>query len=581
MEVRAQDPIRLVAEGPKVMAAGEVARLSYTINARADGFTGPKIDGFLFSGPALSTNMSTQIINNQVTQSVSYIYNYTIQATAEGVFTIPAATAVVKGKSYTSETVKIEVLKGGQEKQQGAGSDGIGQEDLFTRVEVDRPQVYKGEQIFATIKIYTRVTLARFGEIKMPSFGGFWNQEIPTSEQVSLERTNYNGRIYNVGVIRKTILVPQKTGTITIDPFEIECFVNIQRRGQRSPFDDFFGSYETVSRKVKSVPVEITVKSFPDNQPAGFNGAVGRFTVTAGIDKTEVKTNEAVSLKVVIKGNGNLKLIDLPVFRFPADLEVYDPKITDNIDAGSNGITGSKSFEYLIIPRHAGTFEIPAWNFSYFDPSSGTFKTYTSENMTIRVARGENDSESSVVSAPGKEDLRVIGQDIRFIKTSKTNLKLKGHNFYGSTGFIFVFVIVVLLFISIFLYFSYRFRNLADLQGSRFRKASLVSRKHLAMARKHLETSGRDEFLEALARALWGYIADKFNIEFSNLNRDNLRDVLESRGVDSKTIESFIETLDNAEFLRFAPGTGEGDLHELLARSEQVIDTIEKTYNRR
>jgi hypothetical protein len=415
----------------------------------------------------------------------------------------------------------------------------------------------------------------------MPSFGGFWNQEIPTSEQVSLERTNYNGRIYNVGVIRKTILVPQKTGTITIDPFEIECFVNIQRRGQRSPFDDFFGSYETVSRKVKSVPVEITVKSFPDNQPAGFNGAVGRFTVTAGIDKTEVKTNEAVSLKVVIKGNGNLKLIDLPVFRFPADLEVYDPKITDNIDAGSNGITGSKSFEYLIIPRHAGTFEIPAWNFSYFDPSSGTFKTYTSENMTIRVARGENDSESSVVSAPGKEDLRVIGQDIRFIKTSKTNLKLKGHNFYGSTGFIFVFVIVVLLFISIFLYFSYRFRNLADLQGSRFRKASLVSRKHLAMARKHLETSGRDEFLEALARALWGYIADKFNIEFSNLNRDNLRDVLESRGVDSKTIESFIETLDNAEFLRFAPGTGEGDLHELLARSEQVIDTIEKTYNRR
>jgi hypothetical protein len=581
MEVRAQDPIRLVAEGPKVMAAGEVARLSYTINARADGFTGPKIDGFLFSGPALSTNMSTQIINNQVTQSVSYIYNYTIQATAEGVFTIPAATAVVKGKSYTSETVKIEVLKGGQEKQQGAGSDGIGQEDLFTRVEVDRPQVYKGEQIFATIKIYTRVTLARFGEIKMPSFGGFWNQEIPTSEQVSLERTNYNGRIYNVGVIRKTILVPQKTGTITIDPFEIECFVNIQRRGQRSPFDDFFGSYETVSRKVKSVPVEITVKSFPDNQPAGFNGAVGRFTVTAGIDKTEVKTNEAVSLKVVIKGNGNLKLIDLPVFRFPADLEVYDPKITDNIDAGSNGITGSKSFEYLIIPRHAGTFEIPAWNFSYFDPSSGTFKTYTSENMTIRVARGENDSESSVVSAPGKEDLRVIGQDIRFIKTSKTNLKLKGHNFYGSTGFIFVFVIVVLLFISIFLYFSYRFRNLADLQGSRFRKASLVSRKHLAMARKHLETSGRDEFLEALARALWGYIADKFNIEFSNLNRDNLRGVLESRGVDSKTIESFIETLDNAEFLRFAPGTGEGDLHELLARSEQVIDTIEKTYNRR
>lgn len=580
----AQEGTQLTVEGPKVMAVGEVARLAYSINAKAESFTGPKFEGFVFSGPMLSTSMSTQIINNQVSQSVTYTYNYNLQATREGVFTIPAATAVVKGKSYTSEAIRIEVVKASQDKQQdaqgGGNANGVSSDDLFAKIEVDRNQVYKGEQLFATIKIYTRVTLARFGEIKMPSFGGFWNQEIPTSEQVSLERTNVNGRIYNMGVIRKTVLVPQKTGKITIEPFEIECFVNVQRRGQRSPFDDFFGNYETVTRRIKSAPVEITVKPFPDNPPAGFTGAVGRFTVTAGIDKQEVKTNEAITLKVNVKGNGNIKLIELPAFRFPADLEVYDPKITDNIDAGSNGITGSKTFEYLIIPRHAGAFEIPVWNFSYFDPASGSFKTFTSEIMRINVTRGENDAETTVMSTPGKEDIRVLGQDIRFIKTGTTNFATKGKHFFASAGYIFSYLILTLIFIGIFLYYRSRFKDLADVEGSRFRKASAISRKRLALARKHLESSERDKFLESLAKALWGYVSDKFNINLSGLNHDNIRELLLNRGVDEETIRSFLDTIDQAEFLRFAPGLGEGDLNQLLTQSEQVIVSIEKTYRR-
>lgn len=579
----AQESIQLTAEGPKVMAVGEVARLSYTINAKADGFNGPKIDGFLFSGPMLSTSMSTQIINNKVTQSVSYTYNYNLQSTLAGVFTIPPANAVVKGKTYTSEPVKIEVVKGDQDKpvaQSGGSTDGVSTDDLFVKIEVDRHQVYKGEQIFATIKIYTRVTLARFGEIKMPDFSGFWNQEIPTSEQVNLERTNYNGRIYNAGVIRKSILVPQKTGKIIIESFEIECFVNVQRRGQRSPFDDFFGSYETVTKKIKSAPVEITVKSFPDQQPAGFNGAVGKFTVTAAIDKHEVKTNEAVTLKVNVKGNGNIKLIELPPFRFPADLEVYDPKIIDNIDTGSNGITGSKTFEYLIIPRHAGTFNIPSWNFSYFDPSAGSFKTYTSDIMNISVAKGENDTDATFISTPGKEDIRVLGQDIRFIKTGKSIFNIRGEHFFASAGYIFSYIILFLIFVVIILYFRSRFKNLTDIEGSRFRKANAISRKRLAQARKFLESSSRDEFLEALTKALWGYVSDKFNIDFSDLNRDNIRELLLGRGVEEDTVKNFLEAIDQAEFLRFAPGTGEGDLNQLLTRSEHVIVGIEKTYRR-
>jgi hypothetical protein len=578
----AQEDIALTAEGPKVMAVGEVSRLSYTINAKADSFTGPKIDGFLFSGPMLATSMSTQIINGKVSQTVTYTYNYNIQSTQEGIFNLPPASAVVKGKTYTSESVKIEVVKGNQEKQdQTKGSpDGVGQEDLFVKVDVDRHQVYKGEQIFATIKIYTRITLARFGEIKMPGFGGFWNQEIPTSEQVSLERTSYNGKIYNMGVIRKTILVPQKTGKIIIDPFEIECFVNIQRKGQRSPFDDFFGNYETVNKRIKSSPVEITVKPFPGNQPSGFTGAVGKFTITADIDKNEVKTNEAITLKVNIKGNGNIKLIELPEFRFPADLEVYDPKITDNFDAGGNGISGSKTFEYLIIPRHAGSFEIPAWEFSYFDPTSGSFKTFTSNIMRINVIKGENDSEATMVSNPGKEDIRVIGQDIRFIKTGKINFRTKGEYFFGSSLFILLFLFIFLIFIAALLYFRSRFKNLADVQGSRFRKANVISRKRLTQARIFLEDSDRDKFLEALTHALWGYISDKFNIPLSDLKRDNIRDLLLSLNVEETTINNLIEAIDQSDYLRFAPGTGDADLHQLLNLSETVIIDIEKSYRR-
>jgi uncharacterized membrane protein len=584
----AQEGTRLTAEGPKVMAVGEVARLSYTINAKADDFNGPKIDGFLFSGPMLSTSMSTQIINNQVSQSVSYTYNYTLKSTVAGDFTIPPASAVVKGKTYTSEPVTIKVVKGDEQQQGGnqggqAGQDqaNLSNQDLFARVEVDRRQVYKGEQIFATIKIYARVNLARFGDMKMPSFAGFWNEEIPTPNQISLERTSIEGRIYNMGVIRKSILVPQKTGKITIDPFEIECFVNVQRRGQRSVFDDFFGSYETVSRTVKSPPVEITVKPLPPNPPSGFNGAVGKFTVTAGIDKSNVKTNDAVSLKVTVKGNGNLKLIDLPPFHFPADLEVYDPKVTDNITAGSNGLSGSKTFEYLIIPRHAGTFEIPAWNFSSFDPSTGNYKTFTSNPMKIDVSHGENDTSGEImVTTPGKEDLRVIGNDIRFIKTGKPAFRTRGVHFFGSAGFFMIYVILLLIFTLTILFFRARFRNQADVEGSRYRRAISVSRKRLASARKALENSNQEEFLEALTRALWGYISDKFNLDASGLKRDSIRQLLLSRGVDEQIIRDFIDAIDRAEFMRFAPSAAGEGLQDLLTQSENMIISIEKTYRR-
>ncbi len=586
-----QEPVQLTVEAPKVVTSGEVFRLSYSINAKAESFNGPKIEGFLFNGPMLSTSMSTQIINGQVNQSASYTYNYTLQATQEGVFTIPAASAVVKNKSYSCSPVRIEVLKTGAagnqqgEGQSGTGNDGLSSDDLFVKVEVDRSSVYKGEQIIATIRVYTRVNLARFGEIKMPDFAGFWNQEIPTPAQVSLERLNYQGKLYNAGILRRSVLVPQQTGKISIDPFEIECMINIPRKNQRSPFgdmfgDSFFGSYETLTKKISSPRVEINVKPFPGNQPAGFTGAVGKFSIQAGLDKHEVSTNEAITLKVVVKGTGNIKLLELPPFNFPADLEIYDPKITDNIDSGSNGITGSKTFEYVIVPRHAGNFDIPAWTFAYFDPAAGAYREFTSEAMQLKVTKGANDSEATIISAPGKEDIRIIGQDIRFIKTGKSALRKISHPFFGSTGFWFSYLAIFLLFILLASYLRNKFKNQGDIEGMRFRKAIAVSRKQLAAARHHLAANQSDRFLEALLKGLWGYIGNKFNLNLSELNRDNITDSLVSKGVEQETITGLIETIDSAEYLRYAPPAGDADFQALLQKAEEFIVLIEKSYRR-
>ena len=586
-----QEPVQLTVEAPKIVTSGEVFRLSYSINAKAESFNGPKIEGFLFNGPMLSSNMSTQIINGQVNQSVSYTYNYTLQATREGVFTIPAASAMVKNKSYSCNPVKIEVLKAGAansqqgEGQAGTANNGLSADDLFVKVEVDRSSVYKGEQIFATIRVYTRVNLARFGEIKMPDFAGFWNQEIPTPAQVSLERVNYQGKQYNAGVLRRSVLVPQQTGKISIDPFEIECLINLPRKNQRSPFgdvfgDSFFGSYETLTKKISSPRVEINVKPFPPNQPAGFTGAVGKFSIQAGLDKHEVSTNEAVTLKVVVKGSGNIKLLELPPFHFPADLEIYDPKITDNIDSGTNGITGSKTFEYVIVPRHAGNFDIPAWTFAYFDPSAGAYREFTSEAMQLRVTKGANDSEATIISTPGKEDIRIIGQDIRFIKTGKSALRKISHPFFGSTGFWFSYLAIFLLFILLASYLRNKFKNQGDVEGMRFRKAIAVSRKQLAAARHHLAANQSDLFLEALLRSLWGYIGNKFNLNLSELNRDSITDSLGSKGVEQETITGLIETIDSAEYLRYAPPIGDADFQALLHKAEEFIVLIEKSYRR-
>jgi hypothetical protein len=283
---------------------------------------------------------------------------------------------------------------------------------------------------------------------------------------------------------------------------------------------------------------------------------------------------------VTIKGNGNLKLIELPQIRFPADLEVYDPKVTDNFEAGSNGIVGSKTFEYLIVPRHAGVFDIPAWSFSYLDPPKGQYTTFYNDIQRITVLKGDNETESAVISTPGREDIRVIGEDIRFIKTSRPDIKPKKLLFFRSGGYFFSFIISFLAFALAILILWFRFKNLADKEGVRYRKANALSRKHFQRARNSLTGKSDDDFLEALLKGLWGYLSDKMNMDVSGLSRDNIRDKLLTHGIDEPTLQDLNLLLESAEFLRYAPGTKEGDYQKLLEDAVNLVNKIDKTYKR-
>jgi len=582
---QAQEKISLTGAAPRVVEVGEYFRLSYSVNSKGSTFTGPRLDNFTFSGPMLSTNMSTQIINGKVSQSNTYTYNYTVQAAQEGKFKIPAASVVVEGKTYRSNELTIEVVKANPARQQQPANRTPSQrnvqpktitpEDLFVRVNINRRNVFKGEQILATIKVYTRVNLSRFGEIKLPSFQGFWAQEIPTSEQISLVRENVDGRIYNVGTIKKSILIPQQTGDIVIDPFELECFVNIQSQS-RSIFDDFFGNYQTISKKLVSPKITVKVKPLPTGAPANFSGAVGRFSMVPSIDKTSLQANEALTLQIKVQGSGNFKLIDPPVIDFPADFEAYDPKIKDNFSTKESGISGSRTFEYLAIPRYGGDFTLPAASFSYFDPSSNSYKTLNSPSYSIQVEKSTHDQASNLITRSSGTEVRMLGKDIRYIKTVTSRLRSHNLAWVQSTWFYLIYLIIVLISLLLIIWIVSVQKKRADHAGMQQRLAGKVSKKRLRKAQQALKDNNREAFLNELLKAIWGYLGDKLNIDPSGYNRDLIEEYFNHHQGNTEIKNQLMTLLDECEYIRYAPTRESAAMDKLLHQSEEILGKLGK-----
>ncbi|MCK5462041.1 MAG: protein BatD, partial [Bacteroidales bacterium] len=491
-------------------------------------------------------------------------------------FTIPAATAVVENKKYTSNTVKIEVIAGEKPSATPQSSNTQSQQtqdidvsdELFIRILTDRKNIYRGEYIIATIKLYTRLSITGFGESEMPDFQSFWTQDIESPTQLNLVRENVNGKIFNTAMIKKVILFPQKTGEITIDPFKLETYIRQQTNRPRSPFDDFFGnSYTNVVKPLVSNPVKIRVKDLPAGAPEGYAGAVGDLAIKAEIDNQEAVTNDALTYKVTVSGNGNVQLIDAPRINFPPDFETYDPKVQTNVTNGVNGQSGRKTFEYLLIPRHAGNFRIPQVSLAYFEPTSGQYRTSSTTEFNIAISKGDEEETVSVIAGRSKEDLKIIGSDILFIKDNQFKLFRIGQGFFGSSIFYLLYAGLFILFIGILLIRRKRIQRQQNVELVKNQRASREARRRLKEAATHMKKNESEAFYEAVLKALTGYLVDKLNIPMADLSKDSARKGLQKYDVKPEAIEEYLELADVCEMARYSPTAIEGGMGEVYSRS--------------
>ncbi len=588
------DNIQFTMEGPDMISTGEQFRLSFTLNESGSDLQLPDLSNFdVLMGPSTSQSSSIQIINGRTTQSVSFSYMFILRAKKEGKFTIRPASIKVGGKTYESNSLTIQVVKGQPQSQQSQQSSSSGQqrgqddqdntptatiskENLFIRASVDKTNVSKGEQIISTVKLYIspNVPLNGFDDVKLPTYEGFWTKDIEVPTQVNFTREVYNGKIYQVGILKKTILFPQQTGIIKIAPFEITCLVRQRVRQQQSFFDDFFDSYRVVKARVVSDQVNINVKDLP-NQPANFSGAVGNFNVSASLDKTNVKSNEAVTLKFTVSGTGNLTLINAPKIELPQDFETYEPKTTDRTIANDNGLSGSITFEYLFIPRFAGNFTIPAIEFVFFNPATRQYETRTTEAFNLKVEKGKDDN-SSVVSSYSKEDLKMIGKDIRFIKQNKSKLKPKGSSFYGTFEFYAIYLLCLVAFAIVFTINLKRIKESTNIALVRNKQANKVALKRLKEAALFLKNNKAEQFYEAVIKALWGYLSDKLSIPVAELNREKASASLLDKGIDQETVTELMRIIDDCEFARYAPAAFTGTMNEVYDGAARIMGIFEK-----
>lgn len=586
LAVSAQD-ITVQAEYPSVVRAGEQFTIQWTVNSGGGEFSAPSFEGFIkLMGPQTSYSSSTQIINGRVTRETSYSYIYYLQALNEGTYVIPPAAVTIKNKTYYSDSLRIEVIAGNvqqpagqpgnETQQQNAPQSAPSGGQISLDLAVNRKEVYIGEPVAATVKLYTRVDISGINEIKYPAFTGFLKTDLETPPLTSLRQENINGTIYGTGILQQFLLYPQVTGEITIDPVQITVLVR-QRTGRSDPFfGDFFSTYTTVPQAVISNPVKINVKPLPGTKPGDFSGIVGKLNVKAGISKDSVNVNEAINYRLTISGNGNLKLAEAPVMKLPPDIEVYDPKITDDLKNTINGTSGQRTFEYLLIPRHYGDFTIPPLTYSYFNTTTGKYERLTTPEFRFYAMKGtEQGSDITVYGGVSKEDIKYVGKDIRFIRTNpgrlvkSTNLILTKQSFYLG------YVMALLVFLIILFVRRERVRRNADIVAVRNRRAGKVAVRRLREASLCLKKGETDKFYEEILKALWGYLSDKLNIPTSDLTRSSVVNALQEKGMDEEKIKNLTNILDKCEYARYAPAASGTEAGAIYNDASAFIRSVE------
>lgn len=595
------DEVSLRVSAPSTVEVGGKFRVQFTVNTQnVSHFSAPDFKGFeVIYGPATSSQSSFQMINGRTSQSSSIIYTYVLLAGNAGTFTIGSASVQVDGKTVKSKPVQVRVLSGGAGgaggssnggSSNGGGNYGGGQsssapsasssnisaKDLFMTATASRTSVHEQEAILLTYKIYTLVDLTQL-DGKLPTLDGFQIQEIPLPRTKEFSIEQYNGRNYRTVTWSQYLLFPQKSGKLTIPSITYEGVV-ITRNRNLDPIEAFFNGqsgYSEVKRKITTPTLTINVSPLP-NKPEGFSGAVGKFSVSSSISTKEVDANEAVTLKISVQGSGNMKLISTPEVQFPKDFETYDAKVNDNFQLTRSGLSGSKDFEYLFVPRHPGTYEIPASEFIYFDTESRSYKTIKTEAYTLKVNKGKGGAGQSVSNYSGQQqDVQQLNQDIRFIKKGDVDLHQPGDTFFGTWKCWAAYILPFLLFVIAMVLGRKQMKANANVAHLRGKKANKVALKRMKTAKKLLDAHDTGKFYDEVLRALWGYVGDKFNMSQESLNKENIEQSLTSRQVPDEQIQQFMKVLNDCEFARYAPGDVNENMENVYNSAISAISKME------
>ena len=583
------DKVSFTASAPDAVVVGDQFRLSYTVTTqKVKDFRAPSIKGFdVLMGPSRSQQSNTQIVNGNVTSTSSITFTYILMANNAGEYTIPGASIVADGDQMVSNSVRIKVLPQDQGDSNSSSSSsthsssgtGVSNQDLFITASASKTNVYEQEAFVLTYKIYTRESNLQLNNAKLPDFKGFHSQEIEMTTNARWTPEHYQGRNYYTTVYRQFVLFPQQSGKLYIDPAQFQMTVGKPVQSD-DPFDAFFNGGSNVIEIKKSIStpkIAINVNPLPAGKPADFSGGVGEFNISSSINNKELKTNDAITIKLVISGTGNLKLISNPEIKFPDDFEVYDPKVDNQVRLTREGLTGNKVIEYLAIPRHAGTYKIPGVSFSYFDIRSKSYKTLKTEEYVINVEKGAGNADQVIANFTNKEDLKVLGEDIRYIKQNEVTLQPKGSFFYGSMTYWLFYIIPALAFIIFFIIYRKQAAENANVAKMRTKKANKVAVKRMKLAGKLLADNKKDAFYDEVLKALWGYISDKLSIPVSRLSKDNVEGELRNYGVDDALIKDFLDALNNCEFARFAPGDDNQAMDKVYSDSLEVISKMENS----
>ena len=568
-------------DAPAVVSTDEIFRVVFTAtyeSGKISDFTPPSFEGFeVLAGPVQSTSTNYQNINGQSSTTHTRSYTYTVRVVQEGKVTVPSASIKIGKDTYTTDPKTVEAVKG---QVPDGGSSSAGQragDDLRLRVSVSKTRVVVGEPVIVTLKLYVQSSaISGFEDVRFPTFDGFWSQEIDAPQNIQFVRENYDGQIYNAALLRRYMLLPQQTGTLTIEPSELVCLLQIQaeQTGPRSIFDDFFSSYQTIRKRVASEPVTINVSALPAGAPASFTGGVGSFRLSAGFDSDSVAAHEATSLKITISGTGNINLVDAPKVRLPADFESYDVRKTENITTGASGSTGTLTFEYPFIPRAPGTFDLEPVEFTYYDIDAGRYRTLSSGPLSLKVGEGTRTDAAVIPSGVSKRSVESLGEDIRFISTT-TNLRKAGRMMVSSPAMIIIPTVILLAAAAVWVLLARSIVRRSDVAGTRNRKAMKVARARLKNASAFLRQGLYGAFYEELHKALHGYISDKLMLPVADLTRERIGEELRARGKDEAVIQELSDILDACEYARYAPASGSEAMEKHYQQAVKVISQIE------